>query len=61
MENSKLAKIPLDPSETFMKSTDLDERFDQLLYQSAIGSLSYLSVTTRPDITYSVQNGKVLC
>ena len=28
MENSKPAKISMDPSETFMKSTDLDERFD---------------------------------
>ena len=45
MENSKPAKIPMDPSETFMKSTDLEERFDQHLYLSAIGSLSYLSVT----------------
>ena len=62
MENSKPAKILMDPSETFMKSTDLDERFDQHLYQSAIGSLSYLSVTTRPDITYSVNKmAKVLC
>ncbi len=61
MENSNPAKIPMDPSETFMKSTDLDERFDQHLYQSAIGSLSYLSVTTRPDITYSVNKMAKFC
>ena len=61
MENSKPAKMPMDPSETFMKSTDLDERFDQHLYQSAIGSLSYLSVTTRPDITYSVNKMAKFC
>ena len=50
MENSKLSNIPVDPSETFMKSTNLDERLDQHLNQSAIGSLSYISVTTRPDV-----------
>ena len=61
MENSKPAKIPMDPSETFMKSTELDERFDQHLYQSTIGSLSYLSVTTRPDITYSVNKMVKFC
>ena len=61
MENSKPAKISMDPSETFMKSTDLDERFDQHWYQSAIGSLSYLFVTTRPDITYSVNKMAKFC
>lgn len=37
-------------------ATDRDECIDQQLYQSAIRSLMYLSVSTRPDITYAVGN-----
>ena len=61
MESSIPAKMPMDPNETFQKSTDLDEQVDQLLYQSVIGSLTYLSVTMRPDIAYSVNNMAKFC
>ena len=36
--------------------TDEDECVDQQQYQSAIGSLMYLSLRTRPDISYGVGN-----
>lgn len=40
-------KIPTSPAED-------EEKIDSKKYLSAIGSLNYLSVATRPDITYSV-------
>lgn len=46
----------MDPGTKLKKATEADERFDQRLYQSAIGSLMYLSVCTRPDISYIVSN-----
>ena len=54
MSESKPVSTPVDPSVTLVKATEDDHCFDQQLYQSAIGSLLYLSVGTRPDITYSV-------
>ena len=45
---------PVDTSTKLLKATDEDQCVDQQLYQSAIDSLLYLSVGTRPDITYSV-------
>ena len=33
LESCKPAKVPMDPSETFKKSTDLDEQFDEHFYR----------------------------
>ena len=56
MNNSKLVSTPIDPNTKLTKITDDEQSIDQQLYQSAIGSLLYLSGGTRPDITFSVSN-----
>ena len=43
------------------KSIREDTSVNQQLYQSAVGSLIYLSVATRPDITYAVSNVAMFC
>ena len=44
-----------------MKNGDDAEMVDQVLYQSAVSSLLYLSMWTRPDITYTVTNVAKFC
>ena len=56
MEQAKPVKTPVDVCSKLVKATEEDESFDQQIYQSAVGSLLYLSVGTRPDISYAVGN-----
>ncbi len=56
MEDAKSVKTPVDTCTKLVKGTEDEEKFDQKMYQSAVGSLMYLSVGTRPDITYAVNN-----
>ena len=54
MQDYKAVGTPVDDSTKLVKVTNNDETVDQQLYQSAIGSLLYLSVSARPGITYAV-------
>ncbi len=51
MHNSKPVSTPVDISSKLKQATDDEDGIDQQQFQSAIGSLMYLSVNTRPDIS----------
>ena len=44
-----------------MKADESDESYNQSEYQSVVGSLLYLSIETRPDITFGVSNVAKFC
>ena len=56
MEHAKAINTPVDVSMKLIKASVEDKCLDQKCYQSAVGSLLYLSTTTTPDITYAVSN-----
>ena len=55
MQESNPVATPVNVSTKLTKATD-ENPIDQQKYQSAIGSLMYLSVSTRPNISYAVNN-----
>ena len=59
MDNSKPVGTPVETGIKLVKAKDGDNLVDQELYQSAVGSLLYLSTKIRPDIAYAV--GNVAC
>ena len=61
MEKAKPVSTPVDTSVKLVKATEDEDCVDHSLYQSAVGSLLYLSVGTRPDITYAVSNVAKFC
>ena len=54
MQDCKPVCTLIDPEAKLTNSSNSEDCFDQQLYQSAIGALLYLSVSTRPVITYTV-------
>ena len=58
--DAKPVKTPVDKSAKIAIDED-SEPVDKTLYQSAVGSLLYLSTKTRPDITFAVSNVAKYC
>ena len=56
MADCKPVSTPVNIGSKLTKATDDDKCVDQQKYQSAIGSLMYLSVVTRPDIAFTVSS-----
>jgi len=56
MQDCKPVSTPIDPSTQLEAASSEDLPVDQEKYQSVIGSLMYLSVSTRPDISFAVGN-----
>ena len=61
MDQAKPVPTPVDASAKLVKTSEDEETIDQVKYQSAVGSLLYLSMWTRPDITYAVGNVAKFC
>ena len=53
MHNCKPMNMAVDVNTKLQPATDQDEPFKRNEYQSAVGSLMYLTVCTRPDIAYA--------
>ena len=60
MNEAKPVSTPVDISMKLVKN-DESESVDKELYQSAVGSLLYLSQWTRPDLSYAVGNVAKFC
>ena len=54
MENCKPLSTPVDVGSKLTKGTEDGEYIDKTHYQSMVGSLLYLPMRTRPDITFAV-------
>ena len=61
MENAKAVDTPVDASSKLVKMNEDSESTDRERFQSAVGSLLYLSTMTRPDITNAVSNAAKFC
>ena len=56
MQDCKPVNTPVNAGSKLTQAADEDKCIDQTLYQSAVGSLMYLSVSTRPDISFAISS-----
>ena len=61
LKDAKPVATPVCVGSKLVKTTESDELVDENLYQSAVGSIQYLSTMTRPDITFAVSNVAKYC
>ena len=61
MDQAKPIKTPVNISEKLVQADEESDIVDPGLYQSAVGSLLYLSTRTRPDIAFAVSNVAKFC
>ncbi|KAF2359200.1 Reverse transcriptase RNA-dependent DNA polymerase [Trinorchestia longiramus] len=61
MDKANSVATPVDVNVEPVTTSDEVEECDKDLYQSAVGSLLYLSTRTRPDITFAVNNVAKYC
>ena len=54
MQDCKQVSTPMETNKCFAKMSEGEEAADMRLYQSAIGSLNYAAVATRPDLSTAV-------
>ena len=54
MSEAKPVDTPIDSGAKLVKATEGEQCADKTQYQSAVGSLLYLSTRTRPDLAYAV-------
>ena len=54
MSSCNSVSTPLETGRQFLKFSDGDVPFDKEIYQQAIGCLTYVSISTRPDIAAAV-------
>ena len=61
MSEAKSAKTPVSVNSKLLKASEECELVDQVLYQSAVGSLLYLATRTRPDIAFGINSVARFC
>ena len=56
MQNSKPTGTPVHVNSKLQPTTNQADPVNQTEYQSAVNSLMYLAVSTRPDVAFTVNN-----